>query len=76
VSPHRPRLAIWLLTKRLSAEWCEFVIGDLEEEFAMRSVDSRIAAHAWFWWQAVRDAAGGVGGYGRRHGSGSPLATS
>ncbi len=54
MSPRRPRLAIWLLTKRLSAEWREFVIGDLEEEFAMRSVDSRTAAHAWFWWQAVR----------------------
>jgi putative ABC transport system permease protein len=42
------------LTKRLSAEWCDFVIGDLEEEFAMRRVDSRIAARAWFWWQTVR----------------------
>jgi DNA-binding PadR family transcriptional regulator len=26
-----PRLAIWLLTRRLSAEWCEFVVGDLED---------------------------------------------
>jgi hypothetical protein len=46
-----PRLAIWLLTRRLSAEWCDFVVGDLEEEFARRSGDSPVAAHAWFWWQ-------------------------
>jgi predicted permease len=38
----------------LSSEWREFVIGDLEEEFAIRSVDSPIAAHAWLWWQAIR----------------------
>jgi putative ABC transport system permease protein len=49
-----PRLAIWLLTKRLSAEWCDFVVGDLEEEFATRSGDSPVAAHAWFWWQTMR----------------------
>jgi putative ABC transport system permease protein len=52
--PHPPRLALWLLNARLSPEWREFVLGDLEEEFAMRRVDSWIAAHAWFWWQAVR----------------------
>src|SRR5262245_48873831 len=49
-----PWLAIWLLTRRLSAEWCDFVIGDLEEEFARRSGDSAVAAHAWFWWQTMR----------------------
>src|SRR5688572_10936910 len=49
-----PWLAIWLLTRRLSAEWCEFVVGDLEEEFARRSGDSAVAAHAWFWWQTMR----------------------
>jgi predicted permease len=49
-----PRLAIWLLTKRLSAEWREFVVGDLEEEFATRSGGSPVAAHAWFWWQTMR----------------------
>jgi putative ABC transport system permease protein len=49
-----PRLAIWLLTRRLSAEWCDFVVGDLEEEFARRSGDSAVAAHAWFWWQTMR----------------------
>jgi putative ABC transport system permease protein len=49
-----PRLAIWLLTMRLSAEWRDFVVGDLEEEFATRSGDSPAAAHAWFWWQTMR----------------------
>ena len=49
-----PRLAIWLLTRRLSAEWRDFVVGDLEEEFATRSGDSPVAARAWFWWQTMR----------------------
>ena len=49
-----PRLAIWLLTRRLSAEWRDFVVGDLEEEFAARSADSPVAARAWFWWQTMR----------------------
>jgi hypothetical protein len=49
-----PSLAIWVLTKRLAAEWHEFVLGDLEEEFAKRSIDSPVAADAWFWWQTVR----------------------
>jgi len=48
------RLAIWLLNKRLPAEWRDFVVGDLEEEFATRSGDSPVAAHAWFWWQTIR----------------------
>ena len=49
-----PRLAIWLLTKRLSAEWRDFVVGDLEEEFGTRSIGSPLSAHAWFWWQTLR----------------------
>ena len=49
-----PRLAIWLLTRRLSAEWRDFIVGDLEEEFATRSGDSPVAGHAWFWWQTMR----------------------
>ena len=49
-----PPLAVWLLTKRLSAEWREFVLGDLEEEFATRCGQSPFAARAWFWWQAIR----------------------
>jgi predicted permease len=49
-----PRLAIWLLTRRLSAEWRDFVIGDLEEEFATRSGNSPLAVHVWLWWQTMR----------------------
>jgi putative ABC transport system permease protein len=49
-----PYLAIWLLNKRLSPEWRDFVVGDLEEEFATRRGDSPVAARAWFWWQAMR----------------------
>jgi predicted permease len=49
-----PRIAIRLLNKRLPAEWREFVIGDLEEEFATRNGQSPAAAHAWFWWQTMR----------------------
>jgi putative ABC transport system permease protein len=39
---------------RLRDEWREFVLGDLEEEFATRSGDSRVAARGWFWWQTMR----------------------
>jgi predicted permease len=49
-----PRLAIWLLTRRLSVEWRDFVVGDLEEEFRKRSGDSPLAGRAWFWWQTLR----------------------
>jgi putative ABC transport system permease protein len=49
-----PRLAIWLLTRRLSAEWRDFVVGDLEEEFSIRRGHAPFAAHAWFWWQTIR----------------------
>jgi predicted permease len=49
-----PRLAIWLLTWRVSAEWREFVVGDLKEEFETRSSKSPFASHAWFWWQTLR----------------------
>ena len=48
------RLAIWLLISRLSAEWRDFIVGDLEEEFATRRTGSPVAAHAWFWWQTIR----------------------
>jgi putative ABC transport system permease protein len=49
-----PRFAIWLLSIRLPDEWRDFVVGDLEEEFATRSSDSRLAARGWFWWQTMR----------------------
>ena len=44
-----PRLAVWLLTRRLSPEWRDFVLGDLEEEFKARRRSVR-----WFWWQTIR----------------------
>ena len=49
-----PGFAVWLLSKRLPTEWRDFVIGDLEEEFASRSGASPSAARAWFWWQTIR----------------------
>jgi predicted permease len=49
-----PWFASWLLSIRLHDEWRDFVVGDLEEEFATRSGDSRLAARAWFWWQTIR----------------------
>jgi macrolide transport system ATP-binding/permease protein len=49
-----PGFAVWLLSKRLPTEWRDFVLGDLEEEFASRRGASPIGARAWFWWQAIR----------------------
>lgn len=49
-----PRLAMWLLTRRLSAEWRDFVLGDLEEEFQTRCDDSPFAARVWLWRQTLR----------------------
>ena len=52
-----PRLAVWLLARRLSSEWRDFVLGDLEEEFGERRAIAPFAAYAWFWWQTIRCAA-------------------
>jgi putative ABC transport system permease protein len=49
-----PRLAVWLLTQRLPNEWRDFVIGDLEEEFAARAARAAAGARAWFWGQTLR----------------------
>ena len=49
-----PRLAMWLLSHRLSDTWRDFVLGDLEEEFHARARTSAPAARRWFWRQAVR----------------------
>ena len=54
MSARPPRLAGFLLSRRLADEWREFVLGDLEEEFAARAAASRSAATAWYWWQALR----------------------
>src|ERR1043166_1966373 len=53
-SPSRPpRLAVRLLTYRLSDEWQEFILGDLEEEFHVRSGSSPPQARWWFWRQTI-----------------------
>jgi putative ABC transport system permease protein len=50
-----PRLALWILRLRLSAEDREFAIGDLEEEFLDRiERDGRDLARRWYWRQALR----------------------
>jgi hypothetical protein len=50
-----PRLALWMLRVRLSAEDREFAIGDLEEEFLDRvERDGRARARRWYWRQALR----------------------
>ena len=49
-----PRLASWLLTRRLPAEWRDFVVGDLEEEFQNRSAASPVGAWRWYWRQTIR----------------------
>jgi predicted permease len=42
------------LTYRLSDEWREFILGDLEEEFHIRSGSSPLQARRWFWRQTIR----------------------
>ena len=54
MTPNPPRLAVWLLSLRLSPEWRDFVLGDLEEEFVARRHSSPPAAVRWFWWQTIR----------------------
>lgn len=49
-----PRVALWLLSARLTPEWRDFVIGDLEEEFRARAAASPPAARRWLWWQILR----------------------
>ena len=53
---HPPALAVRLLTWRLSPEWHDYVLGDLEEEFRARAAASAPAARRWFWRQALRCA--------------------
>jgi putative ABC transport system permease protein len=54
VSAAPPGLAVLLLTWRLSPEWRDFVLGDLEEEFLARAGASPRRAHLWYWRQALR----------------------
>ncbi|HKW00223.1 MAG TPA: ABC transporter permease [Vicinamibacterales bacterium] len=53
------RLAGWLATRRVPRDEREFVLGDLDEEFAERAgtsdgVLSTAAARLWYWRQALR----------------------
>ena len=52
--PQPPELAARLLARRLSAEWRDYVLGDLEEEFRGRAEQSEPAARRWYWRQALR----------------------
>jgi predicted permease len=47
------RLVQWLLRRRLTGDWAEFVLGDLEEEFRRRRQRSRPSASMWLIGQAV-----------------------
>lgn len=47
------RLVLWLLRQRLMAEWTEFVLGDLEEEYHRRRRRSSFDAGAWLLRQAL-----------------------
>src|SRR4051794_27174649 len=49
-----PRLALRLLAWRLPAEWSDFVLADLQEEFRARAATSVPQARRWFWRQTVR----------------------
>jgi predicted permease len=49
-----PRWSAALLSLRLAEAWREFVLGDLEEEFAGRSAVDPAAARRWLLWQTLR----------------------
>lgn len=53
--PGPPRLAEWVLHRVLDAASCEAVVGDLHEAYvAVATRRGRLAAHRWYWMQAVR----------------------
>src|SRR5262245_57346539 len=54
MTPRPPAFALWLLTRRTPADWRDFVIGDLDEEFRDRHAISPAAARRWFWRQTLR----------------------
>jgi predicted permease len=55
-TPHPPPLARWLLGRLLPPSTREFVLGDLDEEFACAVTAARGAAGArrWYWRQTLR----------------------
>ena len=74
MSARPPRLAAALLAWRLPREWREFVLGDLEEEFAARAAAGpAAAARSWFWWQALRVPRGAAARPPPRDGPPPPL---
>ena len=54
MNPKPPELPARLLTLRLSPQWRDYVLGDLEEEFRARAERSPRAARTWYWRQALR----------------------
>lgn len=49
-----PRVAARMLAWRLPAEWRDYILGDLEEEFHARVAAAPGPARWWYWRQAVR----------------------
>jgi putative ABC transport system permease protein len=60
------RVAAWLVTRRLSPQWAEFVLGDLEEGFRLRVRASRLGAAVWLLRQALMYAIAAAPHYGSR----------
>ena len=72
-----PRISRWIVSRALRREDREFVMGDLDEEFARRGGSAE--ARRWYIWQAIRTAASAwrsrlsMRGYAGRGGS-KPIA--
>jgi putative ABC transport system permease protein len=51
-----PRLGRLLLRLALRGEGCEYIVGDIDEEFSEHILPERgwLAAHAWYWSQVLR----------------------
>jgi hypothetical protein len=60
------RVAAWLVARRLSPQWAEFVLGDLEEGFRLRARASRLGAAVWLLRQALMYAIAAAPHYGSR----------
>jgi hypothetical protein len=55
--PSRARTASWLLACVLPAQDVEHVVGDLEEELALRACEPH-GGHGWYWSQLARSLPG------------------
>ena len=50
-----PRLAAWLLARRVWPDERDVILGDLEEEFHRRcGTDGTVQAHLWYWRHGLR----------------------